>query len=75
MTTAQDLLSLGHDARMNTPSTVGPPNWCWRLLPGALTDEVAERLLELTAIYGRLAVGGEWLCASGSVLAKRTVLC
>jgi 4-alpha-glucanotransferase len=55
MTTPQDLLSLGHEARMNTPSTLGPPNWCWRLLPGALTptDEVAERLLSLTAIYGR----------------------
>jgi 4-alpha-glucanotransferase len=55
MTTAQDLLSLGHEARMNTPSTLGPPNWCWRLLPGALTEGIAQRLLELTAIYGRLA--------------------
>jgi 4-alpha-glucanotransferase len=53
MTTAQDLLGLGHWARMNTPSTVGPPNWCWRLLPGALTDDIAQRLLDLTAIYGR----------------------
>jgi 4-alpha-glucanotransferase len=53
MTTTQDLLNLGHHARMNTPSTLGPPNWCWRLLPGALTDEIAERLLTLTAIYGR----------------------
>ncbi len=53
MTTTQDLLGLGHYARMNTPSTIGPPNWCWRLLPGALTDEIAERLLTLTAIYGR----------------------
>ena len=53
MTTTQDLLSLGHHARMNTPSTLGPPNWCWRLLPGALTGEIAERLLTLTAIYGR----------------------
>ena len=53
ITTVQDLLSLGHESRMNTPATVGPPNWCWRLLPGALTDEVAARLRELTAIYGR----------------------
>jgi len=53
MTTTQDLLGLGHYARMNTPSTIGPPNWCWRLLPGALTSEIAERLLTLTAIYGR----------------------
>ncbi len=53
MTTTQDLLRLGHYSRMNTPSTVGPPNWCWRLLPGALTDEIAKRLLDLTTIYGR----------------------
>ncbi len=53
MTTAQDLLGLGHAARMNLPGTVGPPNWCWRVLPGALNDAVAVRLLELTAIYGR----------------------
>jgi 4-alpha-glucanotransferase len=57
MTTVQDLLELEHEARMNTPSTVGPPNWCWRLLPGALTDGVAQRLLDLTAIYGRKASG------------------
>jgi 4-alpha-glucanotransferase len=53
ITTTQDLLSLGHWARMNTPSTLGPPNWCWRLRAGALTDEIGRRLLELTAVYGR----------------------
>ena len=26
---AQDLLGLGHESRMNTPSTLGG-NWCWR---------------------------------------------
>ena len=54
ITTAQDLLSLGHQARMNLPGTVGQPNWCWRLRPGALTDAVAARLRELTTIYGRM---------------------
>ncbi len=53
ITTAQDLLGLGHESRMNLPGTVGPPNWCWRLLPGALSDEIAARLRELTTIYGR----------------------
>ena len=53
ITTVQDLLSLGHEARMNTPGTVGQPNWCWRLRPAALTDGIAARLLELTAVYGR----------------------
>jgi len=51
----QDLLSLGHQARMNTPSTVGPPNWCWRRLPDALNGAVAARLRQLTALYGRLS--------------------
>ncbi|MGQ9601695.1 MAG: 4-alpha-glucanotransferase [Candidatus Bipolaricaulia bacterium] len=49
----QDLLSLGHEARMNTPGTSGPPNWCWRLKPGMLNDAIAARLAELTTIYGR----------------------
>lgn len=54
MTTTQDLLSLGHEARMNLPGTSGAPNWCWRVLPGALTEALAARLRELTFIYGRL---------------------
>ncbi|MGD8463918.1 MAG: 4-alpha-glucanotransferase [Anaerolineae bacterium] len=53
ITTTQDLLDLGHEARMNTPSTLGPPNWCWRLRAGALTEEIAERLLTMTSVYGR----------------------
>ncbi len=55
MTTAQDLLSLGHWARYNTPSTVGPPNWMWRLLPNVLSDSIANRLRDLTTTYGRSA--------------------
>lgn len=53
ITTAQDLLGLGHAARMNTPSTVGEPNWCWRLTSNALTNEIAGRLADLTWVYGR----------------------
>ncbi len=56
-TTVQDLLSLGHTARLNTPSTVGPPNWCWRALPGALSQAVAARLADLTELYGRSPAG------------------
>lgn len=55
ITTVQDLLALGHESRMNLPGTVGPPNWCWRMRPEALTEGVRARLLELTAVYGRLA--------------------
>jgi 4-alpha-glucanotransferase len=53
MTTAQDLLSLGHEARMNLPGTVGPPNWSWRFRKNALSDSIAQRLLKMTRIYGR----------------------
>jgi 4-alpha-glucanotransferase len=49
----QDVLGLPSDARMNTPaSTEG--NWDWRYAEGALTDELARRLRDMTAIYGRL---------------------
>jgi 4-alpha-glucanotransferase len=49
----QDVLGLGSEARMNTPaSTEG--NWDWRYTQGALTDELAARLREMTFIYGRL---------------------
>jgi 4-alpha-glucanotransferase len=54
ITTVQDLLRLGHEARMNTPSTVGPPNWCWRFRPGVLTPALAAWLQELTRVYGRM---------------------
>ncbi len=48
----QDLLSLGSEARMNVP---GRPdgNWRWRLEPGALTPALADRLGEMTELYGR----------------------
>ena len=53
VTQMQDLLGLGNDARMNTPSTVGE-NWKWRLDDmERLDDKLAERLAELTEIYGR----------------------
>jgi 4-alpha-glucanotransferase len=55
MAPAQDLLSLGHSARLNSPSTFGAPNWCWRMLPDTLNDDIAARLAELTTMYGRAA--------------------
>ena len=50
---AQDLLGLGHEARMNTPSTLGG-NWCWRAKRGAFNDRLATKLHDLTELYGRL---------------------
>ena len=51
--TAQDVLGLGNDARMNAPGTE-QGNWRFRLLPGQLTDEVLGMLRHLTRLYGRL---------------------
>lgn len=49
----QDILGLGAESRMNTPSTASG-NWEWRLLPEHLTPALAGRLRATTAIYGRL---------------------
>lgn len=48
----QDYLGLGHEARINTPSTVGV-NWKWRLLEGEITEELIEEIRKITKIYGR----------------------
>ena len=48
----QDVLGLGSEARMNLPGTVSG-NWKWRYRADALTHEAAERLRELTVLYGR----------------------
>ena len=53
ITTVQDILNLNTDARMNTPSTVSPLNWSWRLDMSLLTEEVGRKLLDFTALYGR----------------------
>jgi 4-alpha-glucanotransferase len=51
--TAQDLLGLGSEARMNFPGKASG-NWSWRLKPGALGDELARKLLDLNKCYARL---------------------
>ena len=43
----QDHLGLDNTARMNKPGTVGF-NWRWRLVPGQLTDALAEEVLAVT---------------------------
>lgn len=50
---AQDVLGLGHESRMNTPSTLGG-NWCWRAEPGVFNSRLARRLHDLMELYGRL---------------------
>lgn len=50
----QDILGLGMEARMNTPSTT-ENNWAWRLAPGELTADHMNALAEKTAFFGRHA--------------------
>ena len=50
--TMQDLIGLGSEARINTPSTVGG-NWQWRISEGCINDWLAGIVLENTKIYFR----------------------
>ena len=52
VTPVQDVLSLGTEARFNTPGTA-TGNWIWRLAEGQLTPAHAERLHALAAAHGR----------------------
>ncbi|HEX8140003.1 MAG TPA: 4-alpha-glucanotransferase [Pyrinomonadaceae bacterium] len=49
----QDVLGLGSEARMNMPASA-KGNWAWRFQATALTDEVRDRLREMTETYARL---------------------
>jgi 4-alpha-glucanotransferase len=49
----QDVLGLGNEARMNTPS-LPDGNWGWRMAPGALSDSLAEKLASLSSICDRM---------------------
>jgi 4-alpha-glucanotransferase len=51
MMQAQDVLSLGSEARMNAPGIEG--GWRWRMERGALTPDLAARLRALTEAAGR----------------------
>ena len=48
----QDVIVLGSDARMNAPG-LAKGNWAFRLLPGELGPQHAERLSALARTYGR----------------------
>jgi 4-alpha-glucanotransferase len=49
----QDVLGLGSEARMNTPSVHGG-NWKWRFAPGQFTAELAAKLAHLAEMTDRL---------------------
>ena len=48
----QDILSLPTQARMNVPSQ-GEGNWEWRYYAEALTEELSDRLKNMTVLFGR----------------------
>jgi 4-alpha-glucanotransferase len=48
-----DVLGLGSEARLNTPSTT-EGNYHWRCLPGSFRSELAEKLAELAEVTDRL---------------------
>lgn len=63
----QDVLGLGSEARMNTPSVYGG-NWRWRFQPKQLTPELAAKLAQLSEVSDRLPqllpkLPGENFCA------------
>jgi 4-alpha-glucanotransferase len=47
-----DILSLGSEARMNTPAAIGD-NWSWRFTRGAIRSDHAQQLAELTELTDR----------------------
>jgi 4-alpha-glucanotransferase len=49
----QDILGLGSEARMNTPSLDGG-NWSWRLAPGEFTADLTAKLAHLAEVTDRL---------------------
>ena len=49
----QDVLGLGSESRMNTPSTLGC-NWTWRVTEGFDSPELAAKLHRQMELYGRL---------------------
>ena len=49
----QDLLGLGSEARINTPSTLGD-NWKWRATADQINNKIAKRFHECMVMYARL---------------------
>lgn len=48
----QDILELGEESRMNTPST-SYGNWQWRMKKDAVSKTLEKKLAKLTKMYGR----------------------
>ncbi len=50
----QDFLNLGAEGRMNFPGTLSNSNWTWRGSYDIMAQELAEKIHNLTKIYGRI---------------------
>jgi 4-alpha-glucanotransferase len=50
---AQDLLQLGSEARLNTPGTA-QGNWSWRMTQSDLTAPLAAQYATLNQVFGRV---------------------
>ncbi len=48
----QDVLGLGSESRINTPSTLGC-NWKWRMKKDEFSDEIVIKLFNIVKKYGR----------------------
>ena len=48
----QDILGLGNEARMNFPGTT-KNNWLWRMQNNVTDDLLAEKIKQITLLYGR----------------------
>ena len=44
----QDLINLGDEGRINTPGTVGSPNWEWKLVNFKEVDAVISIINKMT---------------------------
>ena len=51
--TMQDVLGIGSEGRMNTPSTLGC-NWKWRMRKDAITGDLAGKIRSNMQLYGRM---------------------
>jgi 4-alpha-glucanotransferase len=49
----QDILGLGSEARINTPSTLGD-NWKWRATEDQIDNKLAKRVYKYVQMYGRV---------------------
>ncbi len=49
----QDILGLGSEGRMNTPGTVGAPNWRWRMKAGDLRTDISMEMKDMNQFFER----------------------